>query len=58
MRLRMVELKDMAVREGTKESWTREAYDEGFFFGFLSCAGLTIGIFVLIRLGGWVFGCF
>lgn len=54
----MVELKDMAVREGTKESWTREAYDEGFFFGFLSCAGLTIGIFVLIRLCGWVLGCF
>lgn len=52
----MRELRDMAVRGGTKRSWTKESYDEGFFFGFLSCAGLVILAVGLWRAGAFLFG--
>ncbi len=52
----MRELRDMTVRGGTKRSWTREAYGEGFFFGFLSCAGLVILAVGLWRAGALIFG--
>lgn len=58
MRLRMVELKNMVVPAGTREFQKREAYANGWKDGVIFCVGIAIGVVLLIRLGGWVFGCF
>ena len=58
MRLRMVELKNMVVPAGTKEARTLEAYENGWKDGVVFCVGIAIVVVLLIRLGGWVFGCF
>lgn len=54
----MVELKNMVVPAGTKEARTLEAYENGWKDGVVFCVGIAIVVVLLIRLGGWVFGCF
>lgn len=52
----MREIRDMTIPGGTKESWTKESYDEGYFFGFLSCAVLVVLAIGLWRIGAFLFG--
>lgn len=54
----MVELKNMVVPAGTREFQKREAYENGWKDGVVFCVGIAIVVVLLIRLGGWVFGCF